>query len=491
MLSFGRASVKKAKEPPKPSSKLEEYKIEESIGEGTYGKVKLATHLQTNEKVAIKFINKHKLTHSGDNDRILNEIKILSTLNHPNILKAFEVFEDEMNYYIVMERPTKGDLFKYICSKGRLSTEEASFIYYQLVNAIQYLHKNKIVHRDMKPENILLTNDMIVKIGDFGLSKYFKSKDVKLITNCGSPCYSAPEVLRGNRYKPIPVDIWGIGIILYCMVCGELPFEDEREDILISKVTLCKYTCPLFVSPIFKSLFRRILCPNPNDRLTIDKIKLNCVYNMGRANFYKFFKIYGEDGDLIPQVKKFIKGKALKSLEVAYSMEISKDSEKLPGYKIFFNKYLHDIPWSHYYIPKSKNEGVMPFKEENLAKFRTAKKFRNRSFDKKNCDKNKKKLFVMKNFDNKNYKKKEKKDMNNDNNNNDMLFIPEHESINDAMFKEQKKYEKIKVSKRNIEGIRKLGAFSHSFDENNDYKLYNEKEEINHLTNGEEKKNNI
>ncbi len=91
MLSFGRSSVRKQKEPPKPSSKLNEYKIEESIGEGTYGKVKLATHLQTNEKVAIKFINKHKLTHSGDKERIQNEIKILSTLNHPNILKAFEV----------------------------------------------------------------------------------------------------------------------------------------------------------------------------------------------------------------------------------------------------------------------------------------------------------------------------------------------------------------------------------------------------------------
>ena len=198
----------------------------------------------------------------------------------------------------------------------------------------------------------------------------------------------------------------GIGIILYCMVCGELPFEDEREDILIRKVTLCNYTCPLFVSPIFNSFFRRILCPNPEERLTIDKIKLNCVYNIGRANFYKFFKIYGEDGALIPQVKNFIKVKALKSLEVVYSMEISKDSENLLGYKIFFNKYLHDIPWSHYYFPRSKNEGVKPLKEENLAKFRTGKKFRNRSLDKNNYDKQK--LFVMKNYNINNYKKMEK-----------------------------------------------------------------------------------
>ena len=101
-----------------------------------------------------------------------------------------------------MERPVIGDLFKYICSKGRLSIEEASFIFYQIVNGVQYLYKNKIAHRDIKPENIMLTKDMIVKIGDFGLSKYFKSSDVRFKTNCGSPCYSAQEVLRGNKYKP-------------------------------------------------------------------------------------------------------------------------------------------------------------------------------------------------------------------------------------------------------------------------------------------------
>ena len=480
MLSFGKTSSGKNKgiEPLKNISKLDDYKIEETIGEGTYGKVKLAIHIQTNEKVAIKIINKKRLINNGDNERILNEIKIMTKLNHPNILKAFEVFEDEKNYYIVMEKPTKGDLFNYICSKGRLSMEESSFIYYQIVNAVDYLHKNKIVHRDMKPENILLTKDMIVKIGDFGLSKFFKSTEVKLQTNCGSPCYSAPEVLRGNRYKPIPVDIWGVGIILYCMICGELPFEDEKEDILIRKVTLCNYTCPIFVNHIFKSLFRRILCSNPNERLTIDQIKMNCIYNMGRANFYKYFKIYGEDGDLLPQVKKFIKIKALKSLEVAYAMEISKDSEKMTGYKIFFNKYMHDIPWSLYYIPKSTNEGVKPFPEEKLIKFKKNKKIRNRSFDKNNCDK----IYKNKKVNKINNSNKINR-VQNDDNNDDVLLIPEHDSINDAIFQEQKKNEQIQVSKRNIDGIRKLGVFSHSFDNNNDYKLNSEKEYVNQLTN--------
>jgi serine/threonine protein kinase len=156
--------------------KLDSYKIEETIGEGTYGKVKLATHIKLNEKVAIKFIDKKKLTNKGDDERMKNEISIITQLNHPNILKAFEVFEDETNYYIVMERPTKGDLFNYICSKGRLSMDEASFIYYQIVNAIQYLHKNKIVNRDKKPENIMLTNDMIIKIGDLVYQNFLNKR---------------------------------------------------------------------------------------------------------------------------------------------------------------------------------------------------------------------------------------------------------------------------------------------------------------------------
>ena len=335
MISLISSNPKKnkVKEIAKVPGKLDNYKIEETIGEGTYGKVKLATHIKLNEKVAIKFINKKKLQ-KGDDERIKNEIKIITKLNHPNILKAFEVFDDETNYYIVMERPIRGDLFNYICSKGRLSMDEASFIFYQIVNGIQYLHKNKIVHRDMKPENIMLTKDMIVKIGDFGLSKYFKSNESRLKTNCGSPCYSAPEVLRGNRYKPQPVDLWGLGIILYCMVCGELPFEDEREDILVRKVTLCKYTCPLFVSDIFKSFFKKILCPNPNERITIEQIKMNCIYNVGRSNFYKYFKIYGEDGDMYPKVKNFIKKKVLKDLEVILSMEISEQTEQMKKIKL-------------------------------------------------------------------------------------------------------------------------------------------------------------
>ena len=465
MISLISSNPKKnkVKEIAKVPGKLDNYKIEETIGEGTYGKVKLATHIKLNEKVAIKFINKKKLQ-KGDDERIKNEIKIITKLNHPNILKAFEVFDDETNYYIVMERPIRGDLFNYICSKGRLSMDEASFIFYQIVNGIQYLHKNKIVHRDMKPENIMLTKDMIVKIGDFGLSKYFKSNESRLKTNCGSPCYSAPEVLRGNRYKPQPVDLWGLGIILYCMVCGELPFEDEREDILVRKVTLGKYTCPLFVSDIFKSFFKKILCPNPNERITIEQIKMNCIYNVGRSNFYKYFKIYGEDGDMYPQVKNFIKKKVLKDLEVILSMEISEQTEQMNEYKILTHKFMHEINWHLYYIPKNNNEKVKHLTGEELNKLKKNKAKINNIYVQTNSMKN----------------KEEKKEID-ENNEDDILYIPEHKSINEAMFpKIQKKIEKFEISKEDIDGIRKLGIVSHTFDLNLEKNL-EEKENSNVL----------
>ena len=347
-----------------------------------------------------------------------------------------------------MERPIQGDLFNYICSKGRLSMDEASFIFYQIVNGIQYLHENKIVHRDMKPENIMLTKDMIVKIGDFGLSKYFKSNDIRLKTNCGSPCYSAPEVLRGNKYRPQPVDIWGMGIILYCMVCGELPFEDEKEDILIRKVTLGNYTCPLFVSDIFKNFFKKILCPNPNERITIEQIKMNCIYNIGRSNFYKYFKIYGEDGDMYPQVKNFIKKKVLKDLEVLLSMEISEQTEQMVEYKILTHKYMHEINWHLYYIPKNNNEKVKNLTGEQLTKLKKNKSLINNSYLKTNSS-----------------KKEEDKKEEDEKDKEDILFIPEHKSISDAIFPiSQKKEEKFEISKEDIEGIRKLGIISHSFD---------------------------
>ena len=444
MLTFGKGldlGYEKKESSSKISKPLLEYHIEGTIGEGNFGKVKYATHIITNQPVAIKIINKNRLIRGGDTERIKNEMKISSCLNHPNILKSFEIFEDDLYYYIVMERPEKGDLFNYICSKGRLSLDEATFIYYQIVNAISYLESKKIAHRDLKPENILLTEDLIVKVGDFGLSKLYKSNNSKLSTICGSPCYSAPEMLRGNKYKPGPIDVWGIGVILFCMICGALPFEDEKEDVLIRKVIQCDYNCPYYINSNVRNLFKRILCSNPNDRMTMEELKMNCVYNMGKANFMKYFKIYGENGDLLPQVKRFIKEKTINFLETECSMEINDGIENITGYKIFFHTFMHKTKWELYHIPKNDEQNV-----EKIEKNYENVTLRN----------------------NKNINTIEKSENNNNEEKNEnILFIPPHESISNAIEKSFKNNEfKINLNKNDIDAMRKLGILSHSFDAN-------------------------
>jgi len=447
MLAFGKGSEgNDQKEPAKKNKPLLEYHIEGTIGEGNYGKVKYATHILTNQSVAIKFINKNRLIRAGDTERIQNEMKIISCLNHPNILKAYEMFEDDFYYYIVMERPEKGDLFNYICSKGRLTLDEATYIYYQIVNAVAYLQKQKIAHRDLKPENILLTEDLIVKVGDFGLSKYYKSSNSRLSTICGSPCYSAPEMIRGNKYKPGPIDVWGIGVILYCMVCGALPFEDEKEDILIRKVVQCDYSCPYYINSNVRALLKRILCPNPNDRITLNEIKMNCIYNMGKANFIKYYKIYGEDGDLLPQVQRYIKEKTINFLKTDCSMEINKNNvENLTSYKIFFHTFMHKTKWENYHIPKNDHQNIEKIVKEDNQKVNLKQK--------KVAD--------------------EKSDANEEEGSGDILDIPPHENLSTSIAKSLQAYDdlKLNLSKKDIEAMTKIGILTHSFDANWEPKL--------------------
>lgn len=149
---------------PKQNSKLSQYTIGSTIGQGTFGKVKLATHILTKEIITIKFIDKKRFFNATNTYRIQNEMKLIMELDHPNVLKAFEIFEDDNYFYIIMEYPTKGDLFNFICNERQLTFSETTAIFYQIVNAVDYIHSNKIAHRDIKPENLLLTDDMIIKL---------------------------------------------------------------------------------------------------------------------------------------------------------------------------------------------------------------------------------------------------------------------------------------------------------------------------------------
>ena len=254
------------------------YRIEKTIGEGTFGKVKLGIHIPTEEQVAIKILEKDKIQDREDLERISREINFLKRLNHPNIIKIYDIIENSRNFYIIMELASNGELFKYIVKKKKLEETEASYFYYQLILGLEAIHKKKIVHRDIKPENLLLKDNNILTIIDFGLSNKYK-KNQLLKTSCGSPCYAAPEMILGRKYHGLLVDIWSSGIVLYAMVCGYLPFEDKNNDKLYKKILNGKFELPSRLSNDCKDLIKKILTVNPKKRIGIDGIKKHPFLN--------------------------------------------------------------------------------------------------------------------------------------------------------------------------------------------------------------------
>ena len=261
------------------------YETKETIGRGTFGKVKLGINIKTKEKVAIKILEKRKIKNKDDSERVEREIEILKNTNNINIIKTNEIIETKENYYLIMEYCEKGELFNYIVKKQRLNDKESSYFYYQLIKGLQYIHSKKIVHRDLKPENLLLDKNNILKIIDFGLSNYFNNEINLLKTPCGSPCYASPEMVSGKKYNGFFIDIWSSGIILYAMICGFLPFEDKNNNVLFKKIANCKIDYPKFISKNAKSLLKKIIVSDPDKRICIKDIIKEPFYLQGKEIF--------------------------------------------------------------------------------------------------------------------------------------------------------------------------------------------------------------
>ena len=276
---------------------LSEYIIKETIGKGTFSIVKLGINKITKEKVAIKILKKNKIIHREDVERIEREISILKKLSHINVIKIYKINEDKEKYYIFMEYCENGELFHYIVERQRLTEEESSFFFYQLINGLEYIHSQNIVHRDLKPENLLLGKHNILKIIDFGLSN-FCEVDNFLETPCGSPCYASPEMVSGKKYNGHIIDIWSTGIILFAMMCGYLTFEDQDNDILFKKILKCKIKYPEYLSDIVVDLMKKILVREPEKRITLNEIKLHPFYLKGKILFSK------KHPDLVNEVEK-------------------------------------------------------------------------------------------------------------------------------------------------------------------------------------------
>lgn len=246
------------------------YQIIKTLGEGSFGKVKLAYHLATHARVALKIINRKTLAKSDMQGRVEREISYLRLLRHPHIIKLYDVIKSKDEIIMVIEFAGK-ELFDYIVQRGRMSEDEARRFFQQIISAVDYCHRHKIVHRDLKPENLLLDDNLNVKIADFGLSNIMTDGNF-LKTSCGSPNYAAPEVISGKLYAGPEVDVWSCGVILYVMLCGRLPFDDEFIPNLFKKISNGVYTIPPDLSPGAKNLLKRMLVVNPIDRITVREI---------------------------------------------------------------------------------------------------------------------------------------------------------------------------------------------------------------------------
>ena len=260
-----------------------DYLLNEEIGSGGFAKVVLGTHIPTGEKVAIKIMDKEQiLSDELNKERVLSEIAILKIVRHNNIIKLYEVMETPQKIFLVMEYCDGGELFDYIVSKQHLSEKQACLFFQELIDALTYLHSQNIVHRDVKPENILLENfgkSMTCKLIDFGISRTY-TLDKLIGTPCGTASYAPPEMHRGEEYYGLLSDVWSAGVLLYAMAFGYLPFCEEDEDTNIDNIIKGNYEIPEEASPQLADFLKHILDIDPLTRYDLDQIKKHPWYNI-------------------------------------------------------------------------------------------------------------------------------------------------------------------------------------------------------------------
>ncbi|XP_012280927.1 serine/threonine-protein kinase SIK3 isoform X2 [Orussus abietinus] len=246
------------------------YELEKTIGKGNFAVVKMATHVVTKSKVAIKIIDKTKLNEENL-AKIFREVHIMKRLRHPHIIRLYQVMETEKMIYLVTEYAPGGEIFDYLVRNGRMAEPEARRVFRQIVRAVRYLHQQRVVHRDLKAENLLLDADNNIKLADFGFSNEY-TPGVPLSTWCGSPPYAAPEIFEGKHYDGPRADVWSLGVVLYVLVCGALPFDGPTMQSLRSVVISGKFRIPFFMSAECEKLIRHMLVVEPERRLSISQI---------------------------------------------------------------------------------------------------------------------------------------------------------------------------------------------------------------------------
>ncbi|KAA1468869.1 Pkinase-domain-containing protein [Dentipellis sp. KUC8613] len=276
------------------------WKIGRTIGKGSSGRVRIARHAKTGQYAAVKIVSKVALVNSRmtmqgldeQAERILlgieREIVIMKLIEHPNIMRLYDVWETSTELYLILEYVEGGELFDYLCNKGRLSPAEALGYFQQIISAIDYCHRFNIAHRDLKPENLLLDRDKNIKVADFGMAAWQKNNGNGLLqTACGSPHYAAPEVIEGRAYDGSRSDIWSCGVILFALLAGRLPFDDEDLHALLEKVKIGRFEMPGTVDSRAQDLIYKMLEKDVTKRITIPDILRHPFYTSQKPKMGK------------------------------------------------------------------------------------------------------------------------------------------------------------------------------------------------------------
>lgn len=254
------------------------YSITKSLGSGSSSKVKLGIDSESAEKVAVKIVSRKNVNPAlarenpeKRDERIYREILISSLLSHPHIVRLVDFFYSETRFFLVFEYARGRQLFDIVLDNGPMNERDARRIFRQILSGVDYIHKNSIVHRDLKIENILVDENGNAKIIDFGLSNFYDNKRL-LTTFCGSLYFAAPELLLGQKYCGPEVDVWSLGVILYVMICGTVPFDDNDMHTLQTKIKSAKLTFPGFISERAKKLISSMVFVEPAQRYDLEQV---------------------------------------------------------------------------------------------------------------------------------------------------------------------------------------------------------------------------
>ncbi|CAL8397082.1 unnamed protein product [Gadus morhua 'NCC'] len=249
------------------------YDLDKTLGRGHFAVVKLARHVFTGEKVAVKVIDKTKLD-AVARGHLFQEVRCMKMVQHPNVVRLYEVIDTATKLYLILELADGGDMYDCIMKhEGGLGEELAKCYFAQIVHAISYCHRLRVVHRDLKPENVVFFQKQgLVKLTDFGFSNRFRPGE-NLSTSCGSLAYSAPEILLGDEYDAPAVDIWSLGVILFMLVCGHPPFQETNDSETLTKIMDCKYSVPAHVSNACRDLIGQMLQRDPKNRTSLELIE--------------------------------------------------------------------------------------------------------------------------------------------------------------------------------------------------------------------------